>query len=148
MTTDEKYMQAALEEARQAAREGEIPVGAVVVCNGRIIARAHNQTERLTDSTAHAEMLALTSAQNYLGGKAMPEATLYVTLEPCPMCAGAIGWVRPGRLVWGASDSKRGFHTFYAPECSPLHPRTEVTAGVLEQECSEILTDFFRKLRR
>lgn len=145
---DERFMGIALEEARLAAEEGEVPVGAAVVVNGRVIARAHNQTERLRDATAHAEMLALTAAENHLGGKAMPEATLYVTLEPCPMCAGAIGWVRPGRVVWGADDEKRGFASFYSPTRSPLHPKTIVVRGVREQECREVMTDFFRKLRR
>ena len=145
---DERYMGIALEEARLAAEEGEVPVGAVVVCGGRVIARAHNQTERLGDATAHAEMLALTAAQNHLGGKALPEATLYITLEPCPMCAGAIGWVRPGRIVWGADDPKRGFSTICRQGCSPLHPKSIVTRGVRAEECAEVMASFFRKLRR
>lgn len=144
---DERFMLAALEEARIAAEEGEIPVGAIVECGGRIIARAHNQTERLNDATAHAEMIALTSAQNHFGGKALPECTLYVTLEPCPMCAGAIGWTRPQRLVWGADDAKRGFHTYCRPERSALHPKTTIISGVLAGECAAIIRDFFKSRR-
>lgn len=145
---DEKFMSAAIAEAMIAAEEGEIPVGAVVVCNGRIIARAHNQTERLHDATAHAEMIALTSAQNYFGGRALPECTLYVTLEPCPMCAGAIGWTRPGRIVWGADDPKRGFDSCCRPEKTPLHPKTIITKGVMAEECAELMKQFFRLRRR
>lgn len=145
---DERFMRMALEEARMASEEGEVPVGAVMVCNGRVIARAHNQTERLSDVTAHAEMLALTAAQQNLGGRALPDCTLYVTLEPCPMCAGALGWARPGRIVWGASDPKHGFASRYDPLRSPLHPKTLIGTGVLEEECAEILTGFFRRLRR
>lgn len=144
---DEMYMRAALAEAALAAEEGEVPVGAVVVCNGRIIARAHNQTERLNDATAHAEMIALTSAQNYFGGKALPDCTLYVTLEPCPMCAGAIGWTRPHRLVWGADDPKRGFESFCRPQCSPLHPKTAISRGILAEECSQVIRSFFQNRR-
>ncbi len=144
---DRKFMSAALEEARVAAEEGEIPVGAVIVCNGKIIARAHNQTERLSDATAHAEMIALTSAQNYFGGKALPDCTLYVTLEPCPMCAGAIGWTRIGRIVWGADDPKRGFASYCEPRRSPLHPKTLITRGILAEESAEGMRDFFRQRR-
>lgn len=143
---DERWMREALAEAEEAAREDEVPVGAVVVCNGRVIGRGHNQTERLTDVTAHAEMMALTAAQTNLGGRVLPECTLYVTVEPCYMCAGAIGWARIGRLVWGADDAKRGFHTFYAGK-SPLHPKTEVCRGVLADECGELMTSFFKKKR-
>ncbi|MBR6339006.1 MAG: nucleoside deaminase [Alloprevotella sp.] len=137
-------MRLALQEARQAEAEGEIPVGAVVVCNGRTIARAHNLTETLTDVTAHAEMQAITAAANALGGKYLDVCTLYVTLEPCTMCAGALGWAQLGRLVYGASDPRRGF-SLTAP--SALHPRTEVTAGVMEEECAQFLKNFFKKKR-
>lgn len=140
MNTDETYMRAALAEARLAAEQGEIPVGAVVVCKDRIIARAHNLTETLTDVTAHAEMQAVTAAADFLGGKYLDVCTLYVTLEPCTMCAGALGWAQLGRLVYGASDPKRGY-TVYAP--SALHPKTEVCGGVLAEECAMHMKDFF-----
>lgn len=140
MNTDETYMRAALAEARLAAEQGEIPVGAVVVCKDRIIARAHNLTETLTDVTAHAEMQAVTAAADFLGGKYLDVCTLYVTLEPCTMCAGALGWAQLGRLVYGASDPKRGY-TVYAP--SALHPKTEVCGGVLAEECAMLMRDFF-----
>lgn len=142
--TDTDFMRLALQEARQAEAEGEIPVGAVVVCNGRTIARAHNLTETLTDVTAHAEMQAITAAANALGGKYLDVCTLYVTLEPCTMCAGALGWAQLGRLVYGASDPRRGF-SLTAP--SALHPRTEVTAGVMEEKCAQLLKNFFKKKR-
>lgn len=145
MTQDETYMRQALAEARQAAREDEIPIGAVIVCQGRIIARAHNLTERLHDVTAHAEMQAITAAEEHLGGKYLPECTLYVTVEPCPMCAGALGWAQMGRVVYGAPDEKRGFR-LYAPRT--LHPRTELLSGVLEEECRTLMQDFFRQRRR
>lgn len=142
--TDEEYMKQALVEARQAFDEGEIPVGAVIVCGGRIIARAHNQTEMLTDVTAHAEMLAITSAASYLGGKYLTDCTLYVTVEPCVMCAGALGWAQISRVVYGADDDKRGFLRF-APEA--LHPKAEVTAGVLADECAALMKTFFKQKR-
>lgn len=138
---DERFMLAALDEARAAAERDEVPIGAVVVCKGRIIARAHNLTETLTDVTAHAEMQAITSAAAYLGGKYLTDCTLYVTVEPCLMCAGALGWSQIARVVYGAADDKRGYHTFCA---SPFHKKTQVTAGVLEAECSKLMTDFFR----
>ena len=141
---DERFMLAALDEARAAAERDEVPIGAVVVCKGRIIARAHNLTETLTDVTAHAEMQAITSAAAYLGGKYLTDCTLYVTVEPCLMCAGALGWSQIARVVYGAADDKRGFHTFCA---SPFHKKTQVTAGVLEAECSQLMTDFFRRKR-
>ena len=141
---DERFMLAALDEARAAAERDEVPIGAVVVCKGRIIARAHNLTETLTDVTAHAEMQAITSAAAYLGGKYLTDCTLYVTVEPCLMCAGALGWSQIARVVYGAADDKRGFHTFCA---SPFHKKTQVTAGVLEAECSKLMTDFFRHKR-
>lgn len=142
---DSFYMNRALEEARRAAEQGEVPVGAVVVCRDRIIARAHNLTEMLHDVTAHAEMQAITAASNALGGKYLDVCTLYVTVEPCPMCAGALAWAQLGRLVYGASDPKRGYTTLQAPM---LHPKTQVTAGVLADECGALMTDFFRQKRR
>lgn len=137
-------MLAALEEARIAAEHDEVPIGAVVVCGGRIIARAHNLTETLTDVTAHAEMQAITSAAAYLGGKYLTDCTLYVTVEPCLMCAGALGWSQISRVVYGATDEKRGFHTFCT---APFHKKTQVTAGVLEEQCADLITTFFRKKR-
>ena len=134
----------ALDEAAAAAAQGEIPVGALVVCNGMVIARAHNLTETLTDVTAHAEMQVITAAASYLGGKYLDQCTLYVTLEPCVMCAGAIGWSQLKRLVYGASDDKRGY-TIYAPNA--LHPKTEVKSGVMADECAQIVQEFFRKRR-
>lgn len=144
MADDAFYMKKALEEARCAFREDEIPVGAVVVCGDRIIARAHNLTETLTDVTAHAEMQAITASANALGGKYLNECTLYVTMEPCVMCAGAIGWSQLKRLVYGAPDEKRGYRRF-APQA--LHPRTEVTDGVLADEAVGLLQEFFRRKR-
>ncbi|MBR1889029.1 MAG: nucleoside deaminase [Alloprevotella sp.] len=144
MNNDEYYMRKALSEAQVAKDADEIPVGAVVVCKDQIIARAHNLTETLTDVTAHAEMQAITAAANTLGGKYLNQCTLYVTLEPCTMCAGAIGWAQLGRLVYGASDEKRGFRQF-APHA--LHPKTEVVSGVLADECGNLIKDFFRTKR-
>lgn len=141
---DKDYMAKALEQAREAAAAGEVPVGAVVVCRGRIIARAHNLSETLHDVTAHAEMQAITAAADALGGKYLDVCTLYVTVEPCVMCAGAIGWSQLGRLVYGAADPKRGF-TVFAP--GALHPKTEVTAGVMADECGALMRDFFRARR-
>ena len=143
--TDEEYMQRALAEAKAAYDADEVPVGAVVVCRDRIIARAHNLTETLNDVTAHAEMQAITSAANALGGKYLDTCTLYVTVEPCVMCAGAIGWAQMGRVVYGAADPKRGFAAF-APQA--LHPKTQVTAGVLEAECAALMKAFFKSKRR
>lgn len=142
---DERFMQMALKEAEAAQREGEIPIGAVIVCRDRIIARAHNLTETLTDVTAHAEMQAITAAANLLGGKYLADCTLYVTVEPCVMCAGAIGWAQIGRVVYGTPDEKRGFQR-YAPEA--LHPRCTVTQGVLETECRELMQTFFAAKRK
>lgn len=141
----EQYMRKALEEARLAREEGEIPVGAVVVCRGKIIARAHNETEKLHDVTAHAEMLAVTCAASALGGKYLNECTLYVTLEPCVMCAGALAWAQLGGLVYGASDPQRGYSRF-APV--PLHPKTQVVRGILETECMVPVLEFFRSKRK
>lgn len=144
---DRRFMSVALREAAQAAGEGEVPVGAVVVSGGRIIARDHNRTEALSDVTAHAEMLALTSAQNYFGGRILPDCTLYVTLEPCAMCAGAIGWARPKRLVWGADDPKGGFLRYAKDDRGPIHPKTEIGKGVLADESADLLRSFFRRRR-
>ena len=137
-------MNEALKEAQAAFEEGEVPIGAVVVCKGRIIARGHNMTERLHDPTAHAEMIALTSATEALGGKYLSGCTLYVTVEPCPMCAAALNWAQVSRIVWGAPDPKRGY-TLFSP--SLLHPKTEVTSGILQEECSRPVLDFFKNKR-
>lgn len=145
---DERFMRLALEEADEAARQGEVPIGAVVASRGRVIGRGHNMTEALNDVTAHAEMLAITAAANTLGGKYLPDCTLYVTVEPCPMCAGAIGWSQLGRVVFGTRDYKRGCLSHFAPERSPFHPKTIIDEGVLEDECKEAMQSFFRKLRR
>ena len=146
MNTDEQYMQQALRQAQQAFEEDEVPVGAVVVLGGRIIARGYNQVEKLADPTAHAEMIALTSAFNNLGSKYLPEAHLYVTVEPCVMCAGALYWSKIGRVVWGASDPKNGFSRLQ-PAVSPFHPKTSLTSGVLEAECSSLMKAFFKAKR-
>ena len=143
-TEDEKYMKAALFEAQEAAKEGEIPVGAVIVCNKRIIARAHNQTERLTDVTAHAEILAITAAENAMGAKYLTECSLYVTVEPCVMCAGAIGWAQLKEVVFGATDEKRGYMRF-APDA--LHPKCVVRSGMMKEECAALMQQFFREKR-
>lgn len=143
-TQDAAYMKKALVEAEQAEREGEIPIGAIVVCRGRILARTHNLTETLHDVTAHAEMQAITAAANALGGKYLNDCTLYVTVEPCPMCAGALGWSQIARVVYGAKDEKRGYNA-YAPKA--LHPKTTVTSGVMEEECRDIMQQFFKKKR-
>lgn len=142
--TDEQFMRKALYEAQRAAEEGEIPIGAVIVCNDRIISRAHNLTEKLHDVTAHAEMQAITAAADLLGGKYLSDCTLYVTVEPCVMCAGAIGWAQIGRIVYGANDEKRGYQ-LYAPRA--LHPKAVVTRGVLEAECRQMMQDFFKQKR-
>lgn len=144
METHERYMQMALQEAQMAFDQGEIPVGVVVVCKDRIIARGHNLTETLNDVTAHAEMQAITAAASTLGGKYLQNCTLYVTVEPCVMCAGALGWSQVSTLVYGASDPKRGYSAF-APQA--LHPKTVVVKGVLEAECSNLMTNFFQSLR-
>ena len=137
------YMRAALAEAQVAAEAGEVPVGAVIVAAGRIIARSHNLTELLVDVTAHAEIQAITAASNYLGNKYLQKCTLYVTLEPCPMCAGALFWSQMGHVVYGASDEKRG----YQKHGGPLHPKTKMTSGILADECAQLLTDFFASKR-
>lgn len=142
--SDEFYMQQALREARAAAAEGEVPIGAVIVSGDRVIARAHNQTELLHDTTAHAEMLAFTAASEAIGAKYLKDCTLYVTVEPCPMCAGAAGWTQVSRIVYGASDPKRGYSLLKG---NILHPRTEVVAGVMAEECEALMKDFFKKKR-
>ncbi|MEJ8762196.1 nucleoside deaminase [Phocaeicola sp. HCN-40430] len=144
MADDNFYMKQALMEAEKAAARGEVPVGAVVVCRDRIIARTHNLTETLNDVTAHAEMQAITAAANALGGKYLIDCTLYVTVEPCVMCAGAIAWAQTGRLVFGAEDEKRGYQRF-APQA--LHPKTEVVKGLMADECATLMKDFFKKRR-
>ncbi len=145
---DEKFMRIALEEAKEAARRDEVPVGAVITVGDRILARAHNLTETLNDVTAHAEIMAITAAETALGGKYLPQCTLYVTVEPCPMCAGAIAWSQMGRVVWGAADPKRGFTRFATPATPFLHPRTLVSSGVLREEAAALMSDFFRRKRR
>ena len=142
--SDEHFMKQAYREAQKAFEAGEVPVGAVVVCRNQIVARGHNQTELLTDVTAHAEMIAITSAAQSLGSKYLDECTLYVTLEPCPMCAGAIAWSQLGKLVYGAEDEKRGFEKLGR---KMLHPKTKVEFGVMQEECSALLKVFFQKRR-
>lgn len=141
---DEYYMRIALDRARLAYDSGEVPIGAVVVCNGEVIGTGYNQTESLSDVTAHAEMIALTSAQNHLGAKSLPDCTLYVTVEPCAMCAGAAMWSRLRRVVWGASEPKVGFSTLN-PRI--LHPKTTITSGILEEECRSLMQSFFKSRR-
>ncbi len=142
--TDTDYMKQALIEAQKAYEQDEVPIGAVIVCKGRIIARAHNLTEMLNDVTAHAEMQAITAAANNIGGKYLNDCTLYVTVEPCPMCAGAIGWSQLGKLVYGAEDEKRGYRR-YAPDV--LHPKTEVASGVCADEATALMKEFFKNKR-
>lgn len=142
---DEKFMQQALNEARAAFDKQEVPIGAVIVSEGRVIGRGHNLVETLQDPTAHAEMQALTAATETLGSKYLPKSTLYVTVEPCIMCAGAIGWAQVGRVVWGADDPKKGYRTYSE---RVFHPKTTVVRGVLQQECEALMTDFFTSLRR
>ena len=144
MADDTFYMKQALIEAEKASQRGEIPVGAVIVCRDRIIARSHNLTETLNDVTAHAEMQAITAAANYLGGKYLTDCTLYVTVEPCVMCAGAIAWSQMGRLVFGASDEKRGYQR-YAPDA--LHPKTKILQGIMAEDCALLMKEFFKKKR-
>ncbi len=144
MEQDLRFMQEALSEARQAAREDEVPIGAVIVSKGRIIAKGHNMTECLHDPTAHAEMIAITAATEALGGKYLNDCTLYVTVEPCPMCAAALCWAQIGRIVFGATDPKRGF-SLYEP--SLLHPKTETVSGVMADECGAIVSDYFKSKR-
>ena len=141
---DEKYMRLAIEEAKLALAADEVPIGAVIIAGGRIVGRGHNLVENWTDLTAHAEILAITAASSTIGGKYLNDCTLYVTVEPCPMCAGALAWSQIGRIVYGAPDAKRGFSTIAN---NILHPRTVVTSEVLREECERLMTDFFAKLR-
>ena len=141
---DERFMRLALNEALEALKRDEVPIGAVIVSQGRVIARGHNLTETLADVTAHAEIQAITAASQTLGGKYLPDATLYVTVEPCPMCAGAIGWAQIKRIVYGAPDPKRGYQT-YAPRA--FHPKATVTSGILEEECRSLIQEFFKSKR-
>ena len=145
MEQDERYMREAWREAMFAAEEDEVPIGAVIVCRGRIIGKGRNMTERLNDPTAHAEMIAITAATEAMGGKYLNDCTLYVTVEPCPMCAGALAWSQVGRVVYGAPDPKRGFSLF-SP--SLMHPKTEIVSGILAEECGNLVTDFFRNKRK
>ena len=144
--TDEYFMQLALKEAQQAFEEDEIPIGAIVVQNNKVLARGHNMTEKLNDTTAHAEIIALTSAFSNVGAKYLPEATLYVTIEPCVMCAGALYWSKISRVVWGAPDPKNGFSRI-DPAVSPFHPKTVIVSGILENECAALMKEFFRGKR-
>lgn len=144
--TDEQYMQQALIEAQKAYDAAEVPVGAIIVMNNRIIARAHNQVELLNDSTAHAEIMAITTAFNFLSSKYLPDATLYVTIEPCLMCSGALYWSKIGRIVYGANDDKNGYRKCCGNNY-PFHPKTELVAGILKEECARLMTDFFKARR-
>ncbi|MBQ3959512.1 MAG: nucleoside deaminase [Muribaculaceae bacterium] len=144
-TDDEKYMRQALDEAHKALERDEVPIGAVIVSRGRIIARGHNLTQTLTDVTAHAEMQAITAAASYLGGKYLPDCTLYVTVEPCLMCAGALGWSQIARVVYGCDDPKRGYHTYCE---KPFHKKTVVEGGALAEECATLMTEFFKTKRK
>lgn len=144
MLDDNYFMRQALQEAQKAFEADEVPIGAVIVADGRVIARAHNLVETLNDTTAHAEMQAITSASDVLGGKYLSKCTLYVTVEPCPMCAGALGWAQISRIVYGAGDNKRGFSKY---STNVLHPKTTLTSGIMEEECSEIMKRFFEKKR-
>ena len=144
---DEYYMSLAMRQAEEAYDANEVPVGAVVVCNGKVIGCGYNQTEALNDVTAHAEMIALTAAANNLGGKYLPQCTMYVTVEPCIMCAGALGWSQIGRIVYGAEDSKRGFTRFCNEGISPLHPKTIVTKGIMAEEAADLMKEFFKRKR-
>jgi len=143
---DEYYMKQALKEATKAYDEGEVPVGAIIVMNEKIIARGYNQVEKLTDSTAHAEIIALTTAFNYLGSKYVPEATLYVTIEPCLMCCGALYWSKIAKIVYGADDEKNGYKKNTGNN-NPFHPKTEIVSGILKEECAQLMKDFFKARR-
>lgn len=144
--TDEHYMQQAIKEAKRAMEEDEVPVGAIIVMNERIIAKGYNQVEKLTDSTAHAEIIALTAAFSFLGSKYLPDATLYVTVQPCLMCSGALYWSKIGRIVYGAEDEKNGYKRV-VQNISPFHPKTTVTGGILKEECARLIKDFFKEKR-
>ncbi len=144
MEVDERYMTLALHEAHKALQEGEVPIGCVIVAEGQVVGRGHNMTEALSDVTAHAEIQAITAAAQTLGGKYLIDCTLYVTVEPCVMCAGAIGWAQVKRVVYGCADEKRGY-TYFAPQA--LHPKTSVKSGILENDCRQLMQDFFSKKR-
>lgn len=144
--TDEQYMRLAIKEAEKAFDKDEVPIGAILVINDKIICRSHNQVEMLNDSTAHAEILSVTSAFNSLGSKYLPDATLYVTIEPCLMCSGALYWSKIGRIVFGAPDDKNGYRK-YTGEVNPFHPKTKITGGVLQEECATLIQNFFRAKR-
>jgi tRNA(adenine34) deaminase len=144
--TDEHFMKQAYKEAIKAFESGEVPVGAVVVMNGQIIARGHNQVEKLNDPTAHGEIIALTSAFNFLGSKYLPDATIYITVEPCLMCAGALYWSKISRIVWGADDEKNGHKRITEPNW-PFHPKTEVVKGIMKEECASLMKEFFKSKR-
>lgn len=145
--TDERFMRIALDEAHEAARRGEVPIGAVIVSNGRVIAKGSNMTEQLNDVCAHAEIIAITGAAEYLGGKYLENCTIYVTVEPCIMCAGALGWSHIGRIVYGTPDPKAGYRS-YATHRSPLHPKSQITSGVLAEECRDLMQSFFKSRRK
>ena len=147
LMTDEHYMKMALREAEEALKAGEVPIGAVIVSGDRVVGKGHNLVEMLGDVTAHAEMQAITAAAESLGGKDLTDCTLYVTVEPCAMCAAALGWAQIGRIVYGAPDEKRGYRKMYGSERGPLHPRTSITGGVLAAECGALMSDFFKSLR-
>jgi tRNA(adenine34) deaminase len=144
--TDEYYMNLAYKEAKKAFDDAEVPVGAVVVLNGQVIARGYNQVERLNDSTAHGEIIALTSAFNYLGSKYLPEASIYITVEPCLMCAGALYWSKISRIIWAANDEKNGHKRITEPNW-PFHPKTEIVTGIMKEECAALMKDFFKSKR-
>ena len=144
--TDEYFMYQAIKEAKKALEDGEVPIGAVVVMNEKVIARGHNQVERLNDPTAHGEIIALTSAFNYLGSKYLQSGTIYITIEPCLMCAGALYWSKISKIVWGADDEKNG-HKHITGQNWPFHPKTEVVKGVLKEECAELIKNFFKSKR-
>lgn len=144
--TDEYYMMYAIKEAKKAFDDGEVPVGAVIVINEKVIARGHNMVEKLNDPTAHGEIIALTSAFNFLGAKYLPEASLYITVEPCLMCTGAMYWSKIGRVIWGADDEKNGYKHITKNEW-PFHPKTEIVKGVMKDECAQLMKDFFKTKR-
>lgn len=148
LLNDEYYMRQAIAEAQKALADGETPIGAVIVSGDKIIGRGHNMTEQLGDITAHAEMLAIGAAQNWLSGKYLDGCTLYVTVEPCTMCAGAIGWSRISRIVAGCADPKRGYQTVCRPDASPFHPKSEIHYGVCEDECRRLIQSFFQEKRK
>jgi tRNA(adenine34) deaminase len=145
--TDEYYMKQAFKEAEKAYRDGEVPIGALIVMQEKIIARAYNQVEKLNDSTAHAEIIALTSAYNFLGAKYLPEAALYVTIEPCLMCAGALYWSKIGKIVYAAEDEKNGYRKYLTTEKNPFHPKTEIISGICKDECAALIKEFFKARR-